>query len=149
MVQTKVLFLCLHNSARSQIAEAYLKKYGGEIFEVESAGFSPSQINPLVVDVMKEEGIDISTNKLKTVFALFKEGYIFHYVIRVCDLAAKEQCPIFPSMAQMIDWSFKDPSTFTGTYEEKLAQTRMVRDEIKEQIQSFIRTIRKSSSINS
>ena len=137
MVKRRVLFLCLHNSARSQMAEAYLKKIGGDKFEVESAGFQPAPINPIVVEVMLEDGIDISSNSTKAVFDLFKAGHIFHYVIRVCNIAAQEQCPIFPSMAEMIDWSFDDPSTFTGSHEEKLMKVREVRKKIKSQIKLF------------
>ncbi len=137
MMKKRVLFLCMHNSARSQMAEAYLNKFGSDFFEVESAGFQPAPINPLVIEAMLEEGIDISSNPTKAVFDLFKAGHIFHYVIRVCNIAAQEQCPIFPSMAEMIDWSFDDPSTFTGTHEEKLEKVRQVREQIKAQVKQF------------
>jgi arsenate reductase len=136
-MKKRVLFLCMHNSARSQMAEAYLNKFGSDKFEVESAGFKPAPINPLVIEVLLEDGIDISSNPTKAVFDLFKAGHIFHYVIRVCNIAAQEQCPIFPSMAEMIDWSFDDPSTFTGSHEEKLVKVREVRDKIKAQVKMF------------
>lgn len=80
---TKVLFLCVHNSARSQIAEAYLKKFGGDDFEAESAGLEPGKLNPFVIDVLKEDGIDISNNTTDDVFDFFKQGKIFSYVITV------------------------------------------------------------------
>lgn len=136
-MKKRVLFLCMHNSARSQMAEAYLKKFGGDNFEVESAGFKPAPINPLVIEALHEDGIDISSNPTKGVFDLFKAGQIFHYVIRVCNIAAQEQCPIFPSMAEMIDWSFDDPSTFTGSHEEKMVKVREVREKIKAQVKMF------------
>lgn len=148
MLIKKVLFLCLHNSARSQMAEAYLKKYGGENFEVESAGFQPEPINSIVIEALKEDGIDISNNKTKAVFDLFKQGHIYHYVIRVCNLTAQEQCPIYPTMAEMIDWSFEDPSTFTGTTDEKLEKVRVVRDQIKDKIKSFIQVMKLEPAIN-
>ena len=95
MTQTKVLFLCIHNSARSQMAEAYLKKYGGDKFFVESAGLEAGKLNPLAVEVMQEDGIDISNNKTNDVFEFFKEGRLYHYVVTVCDEASSDRCPIF------------------------------------------------------
>jgi arsenate reductase (thioredoxin) len=139
--KTKVLFVCVHNSARSQMAEAFLKQLGGENFEVESAGYEPGKLNPLVVEVMKEEGIDISQNKTKDVFGLFKQGRHFHYVIAVCDAANAERCPLFPGVVTRINWSFKDPSTFEGSWEEKLEKTREIRDAIRARIEGWIPTI--------
>src|SRR4051812_31498073 len=94
----KVLFLCIHNGARSQIAEAYLKKFGGNRFHVESAGLEPGELNPLAIEVMKEDGIDISENAANDVFDFFKQGKTFQYVITVCDKEASDRCPIFPGM---------------------------------------------------
>lgn len=137
----KVLFLCIHNSARSQMAEAYLKKYGNNMFQVESAGLEPGKLNPIVVEAMKEEGIDISGNKTNDVFEFFKEGKMFTYVVTVCDAKAAEMCPIFPGMMYKIGWSFEDPSKFTGTHDEKLAQTRVIRDQIKEAVINFVNEV--------
>jgi len=134
----KVLFVCIHNSARSQMAEAFLKKYGSEHFEAESAGLEPGKLNPNVVEVMQEIGIDISKNKTQGVFDLFREGKLFNAVISVCDGANAERCPIFPGRVKRILWSFSDPSSFTGTHEEILEQTRKVRDEIKEKVLQLI-----------
>lgn len=134
----KVLFLCIHNSARSQMAEAYLKKFGADHFIADSAGLEPGKLNPLVVEVLKEEGIDISNNATKDVFEYFKEGKIFNYVVTVCDAASAERCPVFPGITEKIAWSFADPSQFTGTHEEKLSQTRIVRDDIKAHVLEFI-----------
>ncbi len=137
----KVLFVCVHNSARSQIAEAYLKKFGANNFEAESAGLDPGKLNPVVVEVMKEDGMDISNNRTKGVFDFFKEGRFFNYVISVCDEANAKRCPIFPGSHSRISWSFSDPSTFTGTTEEKLKQTRIVRDKIKAAVRDFINVV--------
>ncbi len=135
----KVLFLCVHNSARSQMAEAYLKKFAGDKFHVESAGLQPGALNPLAIEVMKEESIDISQNPTNDVFKFFQEGKLFQYVVTVCDQKAAEQCPIFPMLRKKINWSFDDPSQFTGTHEEKLQKTRLVRDQIKEAVLGFIK----------
>jgi len=133
-----VLFVCVHNSARSQMAEAFLNKYGSEHFHGESAGLEPGKLNQNVVDVMQEIGIDISNNGTKSVFDLFKQGKGYNAVVTVCDGANAERCPIFPGMSKRIAWSFADPSGFTGTKEEVLEQTRKVRDEIKDKVIAFI-----------
>jgi len=138
---TRVLFLCIHNSARSQIAEAYLKKFGGDKFAAESAGLEPAGLNPLVIKVLKEDDIDISGNSTNDVFDYFKEGRIYSYVITVCDEANAQRCPIFPRVHKKIQWSFEDPSTFTGTEDEKLEQTRAVRDKIKDAVKDFIKDV--------
>jgi len=138
----RVLFVCVHNSARSQMAEAFLNNLAGDRFEAMSAGLEPGTLNPLAVDVMKEVGIDISRNKTKSVFDLFKRGELFSYVITVCDAASAEQCPLFPGLlTAQIHWSFADPSSFVGTHEEKLAQTRIVRDTIKTKIEDWLKQI--------
>jgi len=137
----KVLFVCVHNSARSQIAEAFLKALGGDGFEVYSAGIEPGVLNPLVVEVMKEVGIDISENKAKSVFGFYEKGELFSYVITVCDQASAEMCPIFPGVTKRLHWSFADPSSFAGTYGEKLEQTRTVRDAIKERVEEWLREL--------
>ena len=141
MITAKVLFLCVHNSARSQMAEAYLKKFGGDKFHVESAGLEPGTLNPLAVEVMKEDGIDISQNPTNDVFEFFKQGKFFQYVITVCDKEASDRCPIFPGVNKKINWSFEDPSKLTGTHEEKLAATRIVRDKIKNAVQDFMKEV--------
>lgn len=139
----KVLFVCIHNSARSQMAEAFLKQKGGDKFQVESAGFEPGTLNPLVVEVMQEIEIDISRNKTKSVFEIYKQGRLYDYVIAVCDEASAERCPIFPGKAKRLHWGFKDPSSFQGTKEEKLAGTRTVREEIRQKIEEWIPTVKR------
>jgi arsenate reductase (thioredoxin) len=137
MEKQKVLFVCIHNSARSQMAEAFLHQLAGERYEAESAGIEPGILNPLAVAVMKEVNIDISEKQTRDVFDLYKQGKIFRYVISVCE-EASERCPIFPSISKRLSWSFPDPSTFMGSYEEKIAQTRAVRDQIKRKIEEWL-----------
>jgi arsenate reductase len=139
MQKDKVLFVCVHNSARSQMAEALLKKIAGDRFEVESAGLEPGVINPLAVEVMKEIGIDISGNQTKSVFDLFKEGKLYTYVITVCDEASAEKCPFFPGITTRLHWSFSDPSGFTGMHEEKLEKARQVREVIRKKIIDWLK----------
>ncbi len=139
-VRQRVLFVCVHNSARSQMAEAFLSRHGDELFEVESAGIEPGTLNPIVVDAMRELGIDISKNRTKDVFDFVKQGKRYQYVITVCDKASGERCPVFPGVTQRLQWNFDDPSSFQGSYEEKLGKTRVVRDAIKSRILEFIST---------
>ena len=138
MTNTKrVLFICEHNSARSQMAQAFLRKLGGDAFEVESAGLEPTALNALAVEVMREVGLDISGNKPQSVFELVKQGKLYRYVITVCDEAAAK-CPIFPGVTQRLHWPFADPANFEGTWEQKLEQTREVRDEIETKISQWL-----------
>ncbi len=137
MSKKKVLFICVHNSARSQMAEAFLHQICREEFEAHSAGLNPGKLNPIVVEVMQEIGIDISVNETKAVFDLFKSGRTFAYVITVCDETSAERCPIFPGVTTRLHWTFPDPSAFPGTHEEKLARTREVRDAIRGRIEEW------------
>jgi len=123
------------------MAEAFLKDMAGDRFDVVSAGFEPGVLNPLAVEVMREVGIDISGNQTKDVFTLFKNGELFTYVIAVCDEASAQRCPIFPGMSKRYTWSFEDPASFSGSREEKLERTRVVRDRIKKTIQDWLNTV--------
>lgn len=134
-----MLFVCVHNSARSQMAEAFLKNYGHGDFEVESAGIEPGVLNTIVVDAMREKGIDISNNKTKDVQEFLIRGAHFHYVITVCDETSGERCPVFPGVSRRLHWNFEDPSSFTGSYNEKLTKTCSVRDAIEERVLGFIK----------
>jgi arsenate reductase len=136
--KSKVLFVCVHNSARSQMAEAFLNHLAGDRFEAQSAGLEPGTLNPLAVETMAEAGIDISGNQTKGVFDFFKSGAMFNYVVTVCDGANAERCPIFPGVTQRLHWSFADPSALEGTHEEKLAAVRRIRDEIKASVELFV-----------
>ena len=133
----RVLFVCIHNSARSQMAEAFLNDTCGECFEGYSAGLEPGKLNPIVVEAMQEIGIDISGNRTKEVFEMFRTGKSFACVITVCDETSAERCPIFPGVTTRLHWSFEDPSSFQGKHEEKLDKTREVRDAIKQKIEQW------------
>jgi arsenate reductase len=138
-IKHKVLFVCIHNSARSQMAEAFLNKHGAGIYEAESAGIEPGKMNPTVAAVMQEVGIDLSQKETKGVFDLFRQGKLYNAVITVCDAASAERCPIFPGRVKRVAWSFEDPSALKGSADEILPQTRKIRDEIEKKILSFIK----------
>lgn len=138
MKKDKVLFVCVHNSARSQMAEALLNHLAGERFEARSAGLEPGVLNPLAVAAMQELGIDISANRTKDVFEMFKRGEMYGYVITVCDGANAERCPIFPGIVSRLHWSFSDPAALEGSWEDKLAATRLIRDQIRAAVEGFI-----------
>lgn len=123
------------------MAEAYLKKLGGNKFFVESAGLEAGKLNPLAIEVMKEDGIDISNNQSNDVFEFFKEGRVYQYVVTVCDKEASDRCPFFPGTFKKINWAFTDPSSLTGTYEEKLEVTRQIRDQVKESVLNLIKNL--------
>jgi len=123
------------------MAEAFLKKHGGDRFEVRSAGLEPGVLNPVVIDAMKEIGVDISGNKTKSVKQFLDSEESFDYVITVCDSASDERCPFFPGNTKRLHWEFEDPAAFAGTYEEKLEKTREVRDMIKRKIEDWIKTL--------
>jgi len=139
MEKIKVLFLCIHNSARSQMAEAFLNELAGDRFQAQSAGIEPGTLNPFAVRAMSEVGIDISGKGTVAVFDLYKKGVMFSHVIAVCDAASAQRCPIFPGAAKRINWSFADPSALQGTDEEKMQGTREIRDAIKAQIEEWIK----------
>lgn len=132
-----MLFICVHNSARSQMAEAFLNQVCGHEFEAQSAGLEPGALNPIVVEVMREIGLEIAQKKTQAVFDVWKSGELFTCVITVCNEADAEGCPIFPGPAQRLHWPFPDPSKFTGTHDEKLRQTRTVRDAIRRKVQEW------------
>ena len=137
MAKQNVLFICVHNSARSQMAGAWLNEICGHHFAAESAGLEPGSLNPLVVEAMKEVGIDISQKKTQAVFDVFKAGKLFAYVITVCDETSAERCPIFPGVTQRLHWSFPDPSTLVGFHAEKLEEVRKIRDQIRAKIEAW------------
>ncbi len=136
-MKKKVLFICIHNSARSQMAEAWLNHICSDYFEAQSAGLEPGTLNPLAVQVMSEVGIDISKKQTQGVFNMFKSGQLFAYVVTVCDETSAERCPIFPGVAKRIHWSLPDPSRVSGTEEEKLEKVREIRDEIRAKIEEW------------
>jgi arsenate reductase (thioredoxin) len=141
MEKIKVLFICIHNSARSQMAEAFLNRLGSDRFIGESAGLTPGTLNPLVVEVMGELGFDISGHPTRSVYDLLAQGRTFDYTVTLCDEAAGEKCPIFPGRVTRLHWSFEDPSAFGGSHDEKLARVREIRDTIKERIEQFVQEV--------
>jgi arsenate reductase (thioredoxin) len=141
MQRKRVLFVCIHNSARSQMAEELLRKLAGDVFDVESAGIEPGTLNPYVVKVLLEEDIDISGKKTKSAFDLVKQGGKYDYVITVCDETSAEQCPIFPGKHKRLHWGFPDPSKFKGTDEEIILKIKEIKSQIKDKIEIFINEI--------
>jgi arsenate reductase len=137
MSKKKVLFICVHNSARSQMAEAWLNHICPDEFEAQSAGLEPGNLNPLVVEVMNEAGIDLSQKKTQAVFDVWKSGLLFQYVITVCSEAESEGCPIFPGVTTRLHWPFPDPSKLSGTEEEKRREARKIRDAIRTKIEAW------------
>jgi arsenate reductase (thioredoxin) len=133
MAARRVLFLCSHNSARSQMAEGLLRQLGGERFEAHSAGTEATHVRPLAITAMRELGIDISTQTSKTLDRYVDQR--FDSVITVCD-DANETCPFFPNAVHRVHWSIPDPSKAAGTDEQRLAVYRAVRDDLRARIES-------------
>lgn len=142
-----ILVVCVHNSARSQMTEEYIRKYGSDIFDAESAGLEPGTLNPLVVKVLKEDGIDISGKKTRSVFDLSEQGRSFAYVITVCSQEAHERCPVFKGTVKRMNWPFDDPSSLKGTEEDKMNNTRKIREQIKQKVIEFIDEYKKTGFV--
>ena len=137
MKKKNVLFICIHNSARSQMAEAFLNEICADQFEAHSAGIEPGRLNPIVIEAMQEVGIDISSKATKSVSDMLKSGMNFACVITVCDETSAERCPVFPGVNGRLHWSFPDPSALQGSHEQKLERTRAIRDSIKAKIEEW------------
>ncbi len=137
----RVLFVCIHNSARSQMAEAFLKEIGGNGFLVESAGLEPGRLNPYVVEAMAEIGIDISQNRTKSVWDLLSRNEEFDFVITVCDEANAQRCPTFPGKGTRLHWGFPDPSAVNGSREEIMNRVREIRDQIRDKIKEWVASL--------
>ncbi len=135
MTKRRVLFLCTHNSARSQMAEGFLRALGGDRFEVESAGTEETRVNPLAIRAMAEVGIDLTGHRSKTLDRFLDAPW--DDVITVCD-SANERCPIFPRSARRLHWSFEDPSRAAGSEAERLRVFQTVRDEISARIRAWL-----------
>ena len=136
MSKVRVLFLCTGNSARSQMAEAFLKQYGGDRFEVYSAGLKPTVIHPLTVRVLTEAGLDVSGQHAKSVNEVL--GKVpFGYLITVCADAERE-CPTFPGVSVRLHWPIEDPAKFEGAAEQKLAKFREVRDIVEALVKAWV-----------
>ena len=138
MTRRRVLFLCTHNSARSQMAEGFLRAWAGDRFAVASAGTEATRVHPLALRAMAERGIDLGAHASKTLDGLLAEPW--DYVITVCD-SASERCPVFPARTTRLHWSFEDPSRAEGTDEERLRTFRRARDQLLERIRAWIATL--------
>lgn len=137
MRKTKVLFLCTGNSARSQMAEAFLREYAGDRFEAYSAGLEPKGINPYTIRVMEEIGLSLGRHHSKALSEYMGQVH-FGYMITVC-ADAEEKCPsVFPGMGQRLHWGFEDPAAFVGSDDDTLHEFRQVRDQIDEQIKAWL-----------
>lgn len=134
----KVLFVCVHNSARSQMAETFLNDFGKDLFIAHSAGLEKGTLNPNVVKVMAEIGYDISQNETKSVFDFYKENRQYTFVVKVCDEINGQRCPIFPGALKDIYWNLSDPAALKGSQDEILERTREIRDQIKTLVIDFI-----------
>ena len=134
MNKKRVLFLCTGNSARSQMAEGFLRHMAGDRFEVFSAGVKPTQVNPLAIKVMAEAGVDISKHRSKSAMEFI--GQQFDYIITVCD-NAKQTCPVFPGKHEKIHWDLEDPAEAQGSEEERIGVFRKIRDEIRKKIEEW------------
>jgi arsenate reductase len=137
----QVLFICAHNSGRSQMAEAFLNKLAGDRFHAESAGLEPKPINPLVIEGMREIGYNLDAHTSDSVFEFFKEGRLYNFVIAVCDNETEAKCPLFAGVVKRLHWPFPDPEKLTGSHEEKLAGLRKIRDDIQSKITDWIKEI--------
>lgn len=138
MGKIRVLFVCVYNSFRSQIAETFLNHEYSDLFIAESAGLMTKEINPLAIQVMSEIDLDISKNSSDSVFDFYKQGRLYHHVITVCSREAEEKCPVFPGIQKRIHWDLADPEEFEGTHEEKLDKARQLRDQIRNKVRGFV-----------
>ncbi len=143
----RVLFVGVENSGASQMCEALLNFYASERFEVQSAGLEPGTINPLVVKVMAEIDIDISQNKIRNVFDLWRTGALFQWVVTLCDEETAARCPRFPGTTGRLHWAFADPAKVTGSHEEKLQKLRAIREQMAAKIQEWLLSLPVEQSI--
>jgi arsenate reductase len=143
----RVLFICIHNSARSQMAEAFLNRLGNGKFVAESAGLEAGTLNPIAVKAMGELGYDIANHQTKSVFDFFQQGKRYEIVVKVCDALNGQRCPFFPSTKISLNWDLTDPSSLPGTPEEKLAAIRPIRDLIQLKVESLIKDYEKMNLI--
>jgi len=133
----RVIFLCTGNSARSQMAEAFLRRMAGDHFEIYSAGLEPKGVNPLTVEIMAEIGYDLTGARSKSVSEFLGKG-LFQYLITVCH-QAEQNCPTaWPGVNQRLHWSFEDPAAFEGSHEARLEKFRQVRNQIEQKVYAWV-----------
>lgn len=138
MRKQRIMFVCIHNSARSQMCEAFVRHYAAERFDVHSSGIEAGKLNPLVVRAMTEIGVSMDGQYAKPAKEYIDRHEVFDYVVTVCDESSAERCPMFPGKHQRLHWGFPDPSAIQGTDEEKLAGIRPIRDAIREKILAWL-----------
>ena len=138
MNKKRVMFICIHNSGRSQMGEAFVRHFAGDRFEVHSAGIEAGNLNPLVVKAMEEVGVPMEGHYSKKASEYIERGEQFDYVITVCDETNAERCPMFPGKFIRMHWGFPDPSALTGTDAEKLAGIRPIRDAIEKKVKEWL-----------
>ncbi len=137
----KILFVCVHNSGRSQLAEELTRLHGDGKVQAESAGLEPGKLNPFVVQVLSERGVDIAGKKTRGIMDLYNEGRTYDYVITVCSREVEEKCPIFPGNANRVLWAFEDPAAFTGTEDEIREKVRSLAARIEVKVKAFLEAL--------
>jgi arsenate reductase len=138
MEKRRIMFVCIHNSGRSQMCEAFVKHYAPERFDVHSSGIEAGKLNPLVVAAMEEIGISMEGHYAKPAKEYIDRKEVFDYVVTVCDESSAERCPMFPGKHQRLHWGFPDPSAIQGTDEEKLVGIRPIRDAIHTRVKEWL-----------
>ncbi len=136
MSKKRILFICVHNSARSQMAEAFANHDHPDLFEARSAGLEPTGLLPLAVAAMAEAGIDISSQRADSVFDRYKAGEMFDYVITVC-AEAEEKCPVFPGIARRLYWPIEDPAALQGDEAARRAGAARIRDALRDAVRAL------------
>ncbi len=134
----RILFVCIHNSGRSQMAEAFLNELGGPEFVAESAGVEPRPINPDVARVMQEVGHDLSGAQSDDIVDFFREGRLYEQVIYVCERGAEKDCPVFPGVRKTLHWPYPDPAELSGDEAARLDSLREIRDRIRERVEEWL-----------
>ena len=142
-----VLFVCIHNSARSQMAEGFVNAHHGDRLHAYSAGLEAGTLNPVVVEAMRDAGVDIAGNRSKSVHDPDIRSREYDYVVTVCDEASADACPMYPTRGERLHWSFADPSSFIGTIEERLVRTREVRDAIAHRVAAWMASLETRTAV--
>lgn len=141
MKKIKVLFVCVQNTFRSQMAEAIMNTKYGELFEAESAGLEPGEVHPLAIEAMDQIGIDLRGKQTHSVFDFFKEHRFYSYVITVCSREAEKRCPIFPGTLRQLNWELPDVAQCQDSAQECLNQAVKLRQEIEQRIDALVQEI--------
>jgi arsenate reductase len=138
MEKRRVLFMSPVNDSRTQMAEALFNSLAGDEYEAWSAGFQPGELSPVTVKVMREIDLDISTQRTKKLFELYRSGMVFDHFVTLCDVSVGEKSPIYPNQRDYVQWSIPDPDTFEGPEEERTRRLRQCRDGLKERIREWL-----------